>query len=177
MEPDAEPVVAKKESVKKVKDVEKKRAERLAAEKAKRSREAQARDRNGAPAGRGQGSDASGASGRYGVPGGRGQGSGTSRVGGRFGLPGGRGQGAAASQAACLVRVAASVRSHLPGATSLGPGTANVTFYVNSGGGISGISVSASTPAHAALARRIVASSRGPSSCAPTYASQHMTFE
>jgi outer membrane biosynthesis protein TonB len=114
---------------------------------------------------------------RYGVPGGAGQGAGTAQVAGRFGLPGGRAQGSAATQAACLVQVATSIRRHLPGATSLGPGTAYVTFYVNPGGGISGISVSASSPAHEALARRIVGASRGPGNCASAYASQHITFQ
>lgn len=114
---------------------------------------------------------------RYGLPGGTGKGLGTARVGGRFGLPSGRGPAGGASQATCLAQVAASVRRHLPGATSLGPGTAFVTFYVNPGGGISGISVSASSPAHGALARRIVASSRGPGSCGSAYASQSLTFE
>jgi protein TonB len=52
-----------------------------------------------------------------------------------------------------------------------------VSFYINAGGGISGISVSGGSPAHAALARRIVASSRGPSSCGPVYARQGITFQ
>lgn len=99
------------------------------------------------------------------------------QAGRRAGLPGGRGTGAGASQATCLASVAASMRRHMPGSTSLGPGTAFVTFYVNVGGGISGVSASGSTPAHAALARRIVASSRGLSSCGSVFASQRITFE
>jgi protein TonB len=114
---------------------------------------------------------------RYGLPGGQGLGSGTSLVGGRFGVPGGRGQGSAAAQASCLAAVAGSIRRHTPPYTSLGPGTVFVTFYVNSGGGVSGISTSGGSAAHAALARRIVASARGPSSCGPAFASQSITFQ
>lgn len=158
MEPEAKPLPDKKEVVEKVKEVEKKGKELRAAENANERREARARL-------------------RYGVPGGRGQGSGASRVGSRDGVPGGRGQGSGASQAVCLAQVAASVRQHTPAVTSLGPGTAHVTFYINSGGGISGVSVSASTPAHAALARRIAASSRGPSSCGSAFASQTIIFQ
>ncbi len=94
----------------------------------------------------------------------------------RYGAPEGRGQSAGASQATCLAHVAASLRSHTPGATSLGPGRASVSFHVNAGGGISGISASGSTPAHAALARRIVASSRGPGSCGSAFVSQAFSF-
>ncbi len=166
-EPEPEPVVedpeaaappVKQKVAEKAKPVEKKRPDRRAVEKKEAPR--------AASTGR-----------RYGVPGGQGQGTGTARVAGRYGLPGGRGQGAAATQAACLAQVAGSIRRHLPSVTSLGPGSANVTFYVNSGGGISGISVSASSPAHAALARRIVASSRGPATCGSAFASQHIGFE
>ena len=83
----------------------------------------------------------------------------------------------APAQATCLAQIAASIRGHTPAVTSLGPGTVNVTFYVNSGGGISSISASGGSPAHAALARRIVASSRGPSSCGAVYARQGITFQ
>lgn len=114
---------------------------------------------------------------RYGVPGGTGSGAGTARVAGRFGVPGGRGQGSAAAQASCLAAVAGSIRRHTPGYTSLGPSTVYVTFYVNTGGGISGVSASGGSAAHAALARRIVASSRGPGSCAAAFASQSITFQ
>lgn len=114
---------------------------------------------------------------RFGLPGGSGQGSGTARVAGRFGLPGGRGDASAASQASCIAQVAASIRGRTPAVTSLGPGTVSVSFHINAGGGISGISVSGGSPAHAALARRIVASSRGPASCGPVYARQGITFQ
>jgi protein TonB len=87
---------------------------------------------------------------------------------------GSRGSGAA--QASCLAHVAASLRSHTPGATSLGPGSAHVTFHVNAGGGISGVSASGSSGAHAALARRIVASSHGPGNCGSAFVSQSFSF-
>lgn len=86
------------------------------------------------------------------------------------------GGGSGASQASCLAHVAASLRQHTPGSTSLGPGTAQVTFHVNAGGGISGVSASGSSPGHAALARRIVSSSRGPGSCGAAFVSQAFAF-
>jgi protein TonB len=91
------------------------------------------------------------------------------------GAPDGR-SGSGASQSVCLAHVASDLRRHTPGSTSLGTGHAHVTFRINMGGGISDISVSASTPAHAALARRIVASSRGPGSCSSAYVSQSFAF-
>ena len=86
------------------------------------------------------------------------------------------GGGSGASQASCLAHVAASLRQHTPGSTSLGAGTAHVTFHVNAGGGISGVSASGSSPGHAALARRIVSSSRGPGSCGAAFVSQAFAF-
>lgn len=94
----------------------------------------------------------------------------------RQGAPEGQTGSSGASQATCLAHVAAALRRHTPGATSLGPGSAHVTFHVNSGGGVSGITASGSTPAHAALARRIVASSRGPANCSAAFLSQSFTF-
>ncbi|MGD9542934.1 MAG: hypothetical protein AB7F41_08205 [Methylocystis sp.] len=162
MEPDAVQAPEKQKKTEKKEKVEKpKKAER----KPRKEREAgNARSRQ-TETGR-----------RYGLPGGTGQGAGRSRVGGRFGLPGGRGDGSGASQATCLAQIASSIRGHTPATTSLGPGTVNVTFYVNSGGGISGISASGGSAAHAALARRIVAASRGPSSCGAVFARQGITF-
>jgi hypothetical protein len=86
------------------------------------------------------------------------------------------GGGSGAASASCLAHVAASLRQHTPGSTSLGAGTAQVTFHVNAGGGISGISASGSTPGHAALARRIVSSSRGPGNCGSAFVSQAFAF-
>ncbi|PPD42662.1 MAG: energy transducer TonB [Methylocystis sp.] len=92
------------------------------------------------------------------------------------GAPEGHGRSGGAASPTCLAHVAASLRSHTPGATSLGAGTAHVTFHVNPGGGISGVSASGSTPGHAALARRIVSSSRGPGSCGSAFVSQGFSF-
>jgi len=92
------------------------------------------------------------------------------------GSPEGNGRQGGAASASCLAHVAASLRSHTPGSTSLGPGTAHVTFHVNVGGGISGVSASGSTPGHAALARRIVSSSRGPGNCGTAFVSQAFAF-
>lgn len=86
------------------------------------------------------------------------------------------GGGSGAASVSCLAHVAASLRQHTPGSTSLGPGTAHVTFHVNAGGGISGVSASGSTPGHAALARRIVSSSRGPGNCGTAFVSQAFAF-
>lgn len=94
------------------------------------------------------------------------------------GIPGGgRTGGAGASRASCLAHIAAALRAHTPGATSLGPGTAYVTFHVSPGGGVSGISATGSTAGHAALARRIVAASRGPSSCGAAFVYQQIYFD
>jgi hypothetical protein len=96
----------------------------------------------------------------------------------RYGAAGGRGgPGSGASQATCLAHVAAALRSHTPGSTSLGPGTAFVTFHINAGGGISVVSASGTTPAHAALGRRIVSASHGPSTCAAAFVSQSIYFD
>lgn len=94
----------------------------------------------------------------------------------RYGAPDGHAQGRGQGQATCLAHVAAALRRHTPGATSLGPGTAYVTFHVNAGGGLSNISASGSSGAHAALARRIVGSSRGPGNCGSAFVSQSFTF-
>jgi protein TonB len=163
MEPDAVQTPEKKEKAEKKEKIEKpKKAEQKAREKREAARDGERAARTGR---------------RYGLPGGTGQGSGTARVAGRFGLPGGRGDASAASQASCIAQVAASIRGRTPAVTSLGPGTVSVSFYINAGGGISGISVSGGSPAHAALARRIVASSRGPGSCGPVFARQGITFQ
>ncbi|MCX7898674.1 MAG: energy transducer TonB, partial [Methylocystis sp.] len=58
----------------------------------------------------------------------------------------------------------------------LGAGNAHVTFHVHAGGGLSIVSVSGSSPGHAAMARRIVASSRGPGSCGSAFLSQSFRF-
>lgn len=168
MAPDAVQAPEKKEKAEKKQKAEKPKIEKpkRAKQKTQARREVENDDRRAAQTGR-----------RYGLPGGTGQGVGRARVAGRFGLPGGGGDGSGAAQTTCLAQVAASIRGHTPTATSLGPGSVVVTFYVNAGGGLSGISVSGGSAAHAALARRIVASSRGPASCGPVYARQGITFQ
>ncbi|MFO1124697.1 MAG: hypothetical protein U1E25_05045 [Methylocystis sp.] len=165
MEPEAVPEPEKKVA-KKVEKKEKPEKPKKVEQKVRQQRQAASSGRRAGESDR-----------RYGLPGGTGQGSGTARVAGRFGLPGGSGEGDGGSQTTCLAQIYASIRGHTPATTSLGPATVNVTFYVNSGGGISGISVSGGSAAHAALARRIVASSRGPSSCRPVFARQGITFQ
>ncbi len=94
-----------------------------------------------------------------------------------YGAPEGRARGTGQSQATCLAHVSAALRRHTPGATSLGAGSAQVSFHINAGGGISIASASGSSPAHVALARRIVASSRGPSNCGAAFVSQGFHFD
>jgi protein TonB len=65
------------------------------------------------------------------------------------------------SQSAFLGQLVAAIKRHTPGSTSLGPGSAHVTFHVGPGGNIYGVAASGS-PKHAALARRIVASVQAP---------------
>ncbi|MBI5312904.1 MAG: energy transducer TonB [Methylocystis sp.] len=94
----------------------------------------------------------------------------------RAGAPEGHAAGSGASQSICLAHIAAALRRHTPSTTSFGAGHALVTFHVNPGGGLSGVSASGSTPAHAALARRIVSAARGPSLCGATFLSQAFNF-
>jgi protein TonB len=65
------------------------------------------------------------------------------------------------SRSAFLGQLMAAIKRHTPGSTSLGPGSAHVTFHVGPGGNIYGVAASGS-PKHAALARRIVASAHAP---------------
>jgi hypothetical protein len=55
------------------------------------------------------------------------------------------------------------LRRYSPASAGFRPGTATVVFRVHPGGYVTVVSANGSMPAHAALARRIVASSRGPS--------------
>ena len=96
----------------------------------------------------------------------------------RAGAPNGGGaKSGGGSKATCLTSVATSLRRRLPGVTKLGKGWANVSFNVMPGGDVSGISVSGSTPAHAALARRIISGVRGANSCGAEFVSQRMFFD
>jgi hypothetical protein len=94
----------------------------------------------------------------------------------RSGAPDGRAQGSGHSQSVCLAQIAMAMRRHAPGSTGLGAGHAHVSFHVHSGGGISVVSASGSTPGHAAIARRVVSASRGPSICGSAYLSQSFSF-
>ena len=80
----------------------------------------------------------------------------------RLGAPEGQSQSDGMSQSAYKALLAAAIRSHTPGSSALGEGTAHCTFNVTAGGGIASISASGSSPAHAALARRILASVHAP---------------
>ena len=96
----------------------------------------------------------------------------------RAGAPNGGGaKSGGGSRATCLAYVATSLRRRLPGATKLGKGWANVSFNITPGGGVSGISVSGSSPAHAALARRIISGVRGADSCGSEFVSQRIFFD
>lgn len=96
----------------------------------------------------------------------------------RYGAPEGRGSnGSSGSQATCLAHVAASLRRHSPGATSLGAGHVVVVFHINSGGGLSLVSASGTSSAHEALARRIVSASHGPSTCGAAFVRQNIYFD
>ncbi|PPD46140.1 MAG: hypothetical protein CTY15_01830 [Methylocystis sp.] len=76
----------------------------------------------------------------------------------------------------CLEALAHSIARNTPARTGLGPGSAEVTFHVKPGGFISGVTVSGSTPEHAALARRIVAGSRGRKNCGSADLRQSLAF-
>ena len=96
----------------------------------------------------------------------------------RYGAPEGRGSNSSSgSQATCLAHVAASLRRHSPGATSLGGGHVQVVFHINAGGGLSLVSASGTSSAHEALARRIVSASHGPSTCGAAYVRQNIYFD
>lgn len=80
----------------------------------------------------------------------------------RIGAPEGHSGASGMSQSAYKALLAAAIRRHTPATSSAGEGSASVTFHVTAGGGITGISATGSTPAHAALARRIMASVHAP---------------
>ncbi len=77
-----------------------------------------------------------------------------------LGLPEGRAAARSRMDYAALLAIA--IRRHTPTATSVGSGTARVQFHVNAYGAIVGISASGSSPAVAALARRILTSIHAP---------------
>ena len=77
-----------------------------------------------------------------------------------LGLPEGRAP--AGGKMNYAAQLAIAIRRHTPPRSDLGPGSAHVVFHVTGWGAIVGIYASGSTPAHAALARRIVGSVHAP---------------
>jgi protein TonB len=92
------------------------------------------------------------------------------------GAAGGHATASGRQQSLCLAQLMSSMRRHSPASAGFGPGSAMVVFRVHPGGAVSVVSASGSTPAHAALARRIVASSRGPSICGADLRGQPFNF-
>jgi protein TonB len=80
----------------------------------------------------------------------------------RLGMAGGRATTGGLSKAAYGALLAAAIRRHVPATSSLGEGTASCSFHVTSGGGMTGISCSGSTPGHAALLQRAIAAVHAP---------------
>jgi protein TonB len=79
-------------------------------------------------------------------------------------------------QLLCLAQLMSSMRRHSPASAGFGPGSAMVVFRVHPGGYVTVVSASGSTAAHAALARRIVSGSRGPSICGAELRGQPFNF-
>jgi protein TonB len=92
------------------------------------------------------------------------------------GAAGGHAKTSGNQQSLCLAQLMSSMRRHSPGSAGFGPGSAMVVFRVHPGGYVTVVSSSGSTPAHAALARRIVASSQGPSICGADLRGQPFNF-
>lgn len=93
------------------------------------------------------------------------------------GAPEGQSGASGMSQSAYKALLAAAIRRHTPGTSALGAGTATCSFHVGAGGGISGVSASGSSAAHAALARQIVSSVHAPPPPGGAFsASQHFNF-
>ncbi len=79
----------------------------------------------------------------------------------RIGLAGGRGTGSL-TQAGYKALLASAIRRHVPSSSSLGEGSASCSFHVSSGGGMTGISCSGSSGAHASLLRSAIAATHAP---------------
>ena len=92
------------------------------------------------------------------------------------GAAGGHARTTGRQQSLCLAQLMSSMRRHSPASAGFGPGSATVVFRVHPGGYVTVVSATGSTPAHAALARRIVASSRGPSICGADLRGQPFNF-
>ncbi len=80
----------------------------------------------------------------------------------RMGMAGGRAKVGGVSRAAYGAMLAAAIRRHVPSSSSLGEGSASCSFHVSAGGGMTGISCSGSSGAHAGLLQRAIASTHAP---------------
>ena len=80
----------------------------------------------------------------------------------RLGMEGGQAASGGLSRASYAALLSAAIRRHVPSSTALGPGTATCSFHVSVGGGMTGISCSGSSPAHASLLRIAIASVQAP---------------
>ena len=80
----------------------------------------------------------------------------------RLGMEGGQAASGGLSRASYAALLAAAIRRHVPSSTALGPGSATCSFHVSVGGGMTGISCSGSSPAHASLLRMAIASIQAP---------------
>ncbi|HEY8126551.1 MAG TPA: hypothetical protein VIF88_14160 [Methylocystis sp.] len=86
-------------------------------------------------------------------------------------------RGAAHNQSSCFSALAESIRRHTPNSTRLSAGYAEATFEVRPGGRVLVVGAAGSTPEHAALARWIIASSRGPKNCSEHLLHQSLTLQ
>ncbi len=80
----------------------------------------------------------------------------------RLGIEGGQAATGGLSRASYAALLSASIRRHVPSSSTLGPGSASCSFHVGPGGGMAGVSCSGSSPAHAALLHRAIASVQAP---------------
>ena len=80
----------------------------------------------------------------------------------RLGIEGGQAASGGLSRATYAALLSAAIRRHVPSSSTLGPGTASCSFHVGPGGGMAGIGCSGSSPAHAALLHRAIASVQAP---------------
>jgi len=80
----------------------------------------------------------------------------------RLGMEGGQAASGGLSHASYAALLSAAIRRHVPSSTALGPGAATCSFHVSGGGGMTGISCSGSSPAHASLLRMAIASVQAP---------------
>lgn len=80
----------------------------------------------------------------------------------RIGAPEGQSQSQGMSQSVYKALLAKAIRERSPARTAIGAGSADVTFYVTASGAITSISATGSSPAHATLARQIMASVHAP---------------